>query len=40
MKMVNFAAGAYLVWGMYFTYLFHSLTGLSAYALIPSWCCA
>lgn len=35
MKMVNFAAGAYLVWGMYFTYLFHSLTGLSAYALIP-----
>lgn len=35
MKMVNFAAGAYLVWGMYFTYLFHRLTGLSAYALIP-----
>lgn len=35
MKMVNFAAGAYLVWGMYFTYLFHMLTGWSAYALIP-----
>lgn len=35
MKMVNFAAGAYLVWGMYFTYLWHRSTGLSAYALIP-----
>jgi len=35
MKMVNFAAGAYLVWGMYFTYLWHVVTGWSAYALIP-----
>ena len=35
MKMVNFAAGAYLVWGMYFTYLWYSLTGWSAYLLIP-----
>lgn len=35
MKMVNFAAGAYLVWGMYFTYLFNVITGLNAYALIP-----
>jgi len=35
MKMVNFAAGAYLVWGMYFTYLWHKWTWLSAYALIP-----
>lgn len=35
MKMVNFAAGAYLVWGMYFTYLFHLITGWNAYALIP-----
>jgi len=35
MKMVNFAAGAYLVWGMYFTYLWHKWTGLSSYAVIP-----
>lgn len=35
MKMVNFAAGAYLVWGMYFTYLWQSATGWSPYALIP-----
>lgn len=35
MKMVNFAAGAYLVWGMYFTWLWFKITGLSAYALIP-----
>lgn len=35
MKMVNFAAGAYLVWGMYFTYFWHKWTGLNAYLLIP-----
>ena len=35
MKMVNFAAGAYLVWGMYFTWLWHTVTGMSSYALIP-----
>lgn len=35
MKMVNFAAGAYLVWGMYFTWLVNTYTGLSAYAAIP-----
>ena len=36
MKMVNFAAGAYLVWGMYFTWLLHTYTGWSAYILIPA----
>lgn len=35
MKIVNFAAGAYLVWGMYFTFFWHSITGWEAYALIP-----
>lgn len=35
MKMVNFAAGSYLVWGMYFTWLWYSFTGLNAYLLIP-----
>lgn len=35
MKMVNFAAGSYLVWGMYFTYLFHLITGWNCYLLIP-----
>jgi len=35
MKMVNFAAGAYLVWGMYFTWLLHTATGWSAYVLAP-----
>lgn len=35
MKMVNFAAGSYLVWGMYFTYVFHLLTGWNCYLLIP-----
>jgi len=35
MKIVNFAAGAYLVWGMYFTYLWYQVTGLNAYLLIP-----
>lgn len=35
MKMVNFAAGSYLVWGMYFTYLGYMLFGTNCYALIP-----
>jgi branched-chain amino acid transport system permease protein len=35
MKIVNFAAGAYLVWGMYFTYVWHTVTGWQAYTLIP-----
>lgn len=35
MKIVNFAAGAYLVWGMYFTYIWHAVTGWEAYKLIP-----
>lgn len=35
MKIVNFAAGAYLIWGMYFTWLWNVKTGLSPYALIP-----
>lgn len=35
MKMVNFAAGAYMLWGMYFTFLWQRVTGWSPYALIP-----
>lgn len=35
MKMVNFAAGSYLVWGMYFTYLGYMLFGTNCYILIP-----
>lgn len=35
MKMVNFAAGSYLVWGMYFTYLGHQIFGWNCYLLIP-----
>lgn len=35
MKMVNFAAGSYLVWGMYFTWLMTNLTGWQPYAVIP-----
>lgn len=35
MKMVNFAASAQLVWGMYFTYLFYVMTGLNCYWAIP-----
>jgi branched-chain amino acid transport system permease protein len=37
MKMVNFAAGSYLVWGMYFTYFWQYALGgrLSPYLLIP-----
>jgi branched-chain amino acid transport system permease protein len=37
MKMVNFAAGSYLVWGMYFTYFWQYALGgmVSPYLLIP-----
>ncbi|MDR3342806.1 MAG: branched-chain amino acid ABC transporter permease [Treponema sp.] len=37
MKMVNFAAGSYLVWGMYFTYFWQYVLGgrASPYLLIP-----
>lgn len=35
MKIVNFAAGSYLVWGMYFTWLCYNFTGLNTYLLIP-----
>lgn len=35
MKIVNFAAGAYLVWGMYFTWLWQKNIAVSPYALIP-----
>jgi branched-chain amino acid transport system permease protein len=37
MKMVNFAAGSYLVWGMYFTYFWQYVLGgrISPYLLIP-----
>jgi branched-chain amino acid transport system permease protein len=37
MKMVNFAAGSYLVWGMYFTYFWQYMLGgmISPYLLIP-----
>ena len=35
MKMVDFSACAQLVWGMYFTYLFYSWTGLNCYWAIP-----
>ena len=37
MKMVNFAAGSYLVWGMYFTYFWQYTLGgrVSPYLLIP-----
>jgi branched-chain amino acid transport system permease protein len=37
MKMVNFAAGSYLVWGMYFTYFWQLFLGgkISPYLLIP-----
>ena len=31
MKMVDFSACAQLIWGMYFTYLFYSWTGLNSY---------
>lgn len=37
MKMVNFAAGSYMVWGMYFTYFWQLTLGgrISPYLLIP-----
>lgn len=37
MKLVNFAAGSYLVWGMYFTYFWQYVLGgwVSPYLLIP-----
>jgi branched-chain amino acid transport system permease protein len=37
MKMVNFAAGSYFVWGMYFTYFWQYALGgkISPYFLIP-----
>lgn len=35
MKMVDFSACAQLVWGMYFTFIFYSLTGLNCYWAIP-----
>ena len=37
MKMVNFAAGSYLVWGMYFTYFWQYALGgtVSPYLIIP-----
>jgi branched-chain amino acid transport system permease protein len=37
MKMVNFAAGSYFVWGMYFTYFWQYVFGgrISPYLLIP-----
>ena len=35
MKMVDFSACAQLVWGMYFTWIFYSVTGLNCYWAIP-----
>lgn len=35
MRIVNFAAGSFLVVGMYMTWLGYSITGFSNYALIP-----
>lgn len=35
MKMINFANGEFLMFGMYFTYLLYQITGWSCYALIP-----
>ena len=35
MRMINFASGAYLMVGMYITYLGYALTGWDAYMLIP-----
>lgn len=35
MKMVDFSACSQLVWGMYFTYIFYSATGLNCYWGIP-----
>lgn len=35
MKMVNFANGEFLMFGMYFTYLLYTMTGWNAYVLLP-----
>lgn len=35
MKMINFANGEFLMFGMYFTYLIYQITGWNCYALIP-----
>lgn len=35
MKMINFANGEFLMFGMYFTYLLYQITGWNCYALIP-----
>lgn len=35
MKMINFANGEFLMFGMYFTYLLYQVTGWTCYALIP-----
>lgn len=35
MKMVNFAMGDYLTWGMYATYIGYCIFGWNCYALIP-----
>ena len=35
MKMINFANGEFVMFGMYFTYLLYSVTGWTCYALIP-----
>ncbi|GFI08941.1 MAG: branched-chain amino acid ABC transporter permease [Lachnospiraceae bacterium] len=35
MKMVDFSACTQLVWGMYFTWIFYSVTGLNCYLAIP-----
>lgn len=35
MKMVDFSACSQLVWGMYFTWIFYSVTGLNCYYAIP-----
>lgn len=35
MKMVDFSACTQLVWGMYFTWIFYSVTGLNCYWAIP-----
>ena len=35
MKMVDFSACTQLVWGMFFTWIFYSVTGLNCYLAIP-----
>lgn len=36
MKMINFANGEFVMFGMYFTYLLYKVTGWTCYALIPA----